>query len=73
MATYKIKMDGNSPDMSTLSNKDRELIKKSKKEVSVKLSKKDLEIMAKLAGIKQGSQEQILKAYITKTLQDAEI
>jgi len=73
MATYKVKMDGNSPDMSTLSVQDRELIKKSKKEVSIKLSKKDLDIMAKLAGIKQGSQEHILKAYITKTLQDAEI
>ena len=45
--------------------------KKQTKSVSVKLSKNVLDKMRKVAGIKVGSDEQILHAYLVKTLENA--
>lgn len=47
--------------------------KKQTKSVSVKLSKNVLDKMRKVAGIKVGSDEQILHAYLVKTLENAEV
>jgi len=73
MAKYRIKMDGNSPQMKELSKMEELALNKKKKTVSLTLTKTMLEHMRKAAGIKVGTDEQILKAFITKTIQDAEI
>ena len=45
--------------------------KKQTKSVSVKLSKNVLSKMRKITGIKVGSDEQVLHAYLVKTLENA--
>ena len=71
MGTHHIKMEGSELEMKTVT--DQELKQRRTKSVSVKLSAAALAKMKKVAGIKQGTENQILHAYITKTLQDAEV
>lgn len=73
MSKYHIKMDGSDLSMEKLTIQKEESIRKRATSVSVKLSKNVLDKMRKYAGIKQGTDNQILHAYITKSLQDAEI
>ena len=71
MATYHIKMEGSELEMTPITEKEQK--QRKTKAVSVKLSSGALTKMKKIAGIKQGTDNQILQAYITKTLQDAEV
>lgn len=71
MATYHIKMEGSSLEMTPLQEQEQK--QRRTKSVSVKLSAKALTKMKRIAGIQKGTDNQILHAYITKTLQDAEV
>ena len=55
MAKYRIKMDGNSPQMKELSKMEELALNKKKKTVSLTLTKTMLEHMRKTAGIKEES------------------
>ena len=71
---YHIKMDGSEISLAEMS--DAEIQNKSKKteSVSVKLSKNILNKMKRYAGIKnQTSSNAILYAFITKSLDDAQV
>lgn len=71
---YHIKMDGSEISLTEMS--DAEIQNKSKKteSVSVKLSKNILNKMKRYAGIKnQTSSNAILYAFITKSLDDAQV
>ena len=71
---YHIKMDGSEISLTEMS--DAEIQNKSKKteSVSVKLSKNILNTMKRYAGIKnQTSSNAILYAFITKSLDDAQV
>lgn len=63
-------MEGSSVQMDLVDQTD---IKRRTKPVSVRLSSKALAKMKRVAGIKQGTDNQILHAFITKTLNDAEV
>lgn len=71
MAKFKITMDGKRPQMDELSKIDEVALKKKNTEVKVKLSRAVLTEMKKTAGIVTGTDDQIIQAYITKTLRDA--
>ena len=71
MAKYHVKMDGSDLQMTKLSPEQEKLKKSKVHPVTVKLSKNVLAKMKQVAGVKQGTDNQILHAYITKTLQDA--
>lgn len=73
MSKYHVKMDGSDTTMTRITTAKENTIRKQTKSVSVKLSKNVLDRMRKYSGIKQGTDNQILHAYITKTLQDAEV
>ena len=66
-------MDGSDTTMTKMTTGRENAIRKQTRAVSVKLSKNVIDKMRKYSGIKQGTDNQILHAYITKTLQDAEV
>ena len=71
MGTYHIKMKGSELEMTPITEKEQK--QRKTKPVSVRLSSAALYKMKRVAGIKQGTDNQILHAYITKTLHDAEV
>lgn len=71
MANFRIKMDRKLPQMEELTKMDEVALKKKTTEVKVRLSRAVLTEMRKIAGIVAGTDDQILQAYITKTLRDA--
>ena len=73
MAVYNVKMTNkaDAQGIEKLSDAEQVNRKKKTKSVSVKLSKNVLDKMRKIAGIKVGSDEQVLHAYLVKTLSNA--
>ena len=71
---YKVKMDQNRPELEELTKEDQvKLSNKKRKKVKFTLTLAELEQMRKIAQIKTAGSEHILRAFITKTLNDAKI